>query len=516
MISVLNDELPSTIRISSRQSDLAKIQSITVGNKIKELYPNIEIKYHFRESLGDKNLENPLWKMPEKGVFTEDFYLDLVNHNTDMVVHSWKDLPTETKPDTVIFSTLNREDQRDILLIKKKSIDNHNSKLKIFTSSPRRSYNLDSFLKKSLPIKLNEIQFLSVRGNIQTRIKKLIDNNEIDGLILAKAALDRLLSVQDEQFSETKLFIKRSLQELRFQVLPLSLNPTAAAQGAIAIEVNRSNKIIQNLLNNINNKNDFENVTIERDELKKYGGGCHQKIGISIFQKDEHKVLFLKGFTDSKITLDQSRIIKNTCHPYPRFSKSLDINKTILTNRESLNCPEFLNAQNNFLFFTKWDSFNDLHQSDQHKVINNSNIVWTSGIQTWFKLAESGVFVTGSFDSLGEESKPQIENLVEGYNEKKWLKITHEKGIQNSWSQLVSVYKIKYDFSKLSDLNHIECYYWSSSELFKEFMTQFPINEKQFHACGLGSTLETLKQYIPTEKILVFYNQEEWKQKCLI
>ena len=95
------------IKISSRQSALAKIQAYQVGQTL-ESASGSPVEYLFRESLGDKNLTDPLWKMPEKGVFTEDFYIDLIKNQTDMVVHSWKDLPTEIKPETKIAATLPR------------------------------------------------------------------------------------------------------------------------------------------------------------------------------------------------------------------------------------------------------------------------------------------------------------------------------------------------------------------------------------------------------------------------
>jgi len=115
------------IKISARSSQLAKLQAYLVGDELLKHYPNLNIKYEFRESLGDKNLTDPLWKMPEKGVFTEDFYRDLVDGHTDMVVHSWKDLPVESKEDTFISATLPRADQRDILIFKKNSVEKKNS-----------------------------------------------------------------------------------------------------------------------------------------------------------------------------------------------------------------------------------------------------------------------------------------------------------------------------------------------------------------------------------------------------
>ena len=181
------------LRLSSRQSALAQIQAYQVGAALEKAHAGLEIEYLFRESLGDKNLTDPLWKMPEKGVFTEDFFRDLTENKTDLVVHSWKDLPTAEKEETRIVATLPRADQRDLVLFKKSSLKK--ALVKIYSSSPRRTYNIKPLLNWALPWQVEEIEFQSVRGNIPTRIQKLLAAEEIDGLIVrgkkAEADMER-------------------------------------------------------------------------------------------------------------------------------------------------------------------------------------------------------------------------------------------------------------------------------------------------------------------------------------
>ncbi|MBC7371099.1 MAG: hydroxymethylbilane synthase, partial [Bdellovibrionaceae bacterium] len=165
------------LKISARKSDLARLQAYQVGNALKKKFAELEIQYNFRESLGDKNLTDPLWRMPEKGVFTEDFVQDLLDGNTDLVVHSWKDLPTAPRIGTQIVATMPRADQRDLLLFKKNDADKVRSSkhLKVFSSSPRRAYNLENFLKTHMPYGLRSVEFCNVRGNIQTRVRKMME-----------------------------------------------------------------------------------------------------------------------------------------------------------------------------------------------------------------------------------------------------------------------------------------------------------------------------------------------------
>src|SRR5213075_1203785 len=151
---------------------------------------------------------------------------------------------------------LPRADARDLLLVRRDRWDEveHTGVMSILTSSPRRAYNLESFLRDALPAKINEMKFENVRGNVQTRVRKMLEQN-VDGLIVAKAAIDRLLSTRGvseppavaggptpaafDEFAETREFLLEALSQCLWMVLPLSANPSAPAQGALAIEISR-------------------------------------------------------------------------------------------------------------------------------------------------------------------------------------------------------------------------------------------------------------------------------------
>ena len=193
------------LTIGARRSELARIQAYQVGAALKTAHPQIEIHYSFHESLGDRNQNDPLWRMPEKGVFTQDFRKGLVRGKFDLVVHSWKDLAIEDDPETEIAATLPRADARDLLLVRRDRwiVVERNGVMLVLTSSPRRSYNLESYLSDALPAKLRELNFVNVRGNVPTRVRKLFQLGT-DGLIVAKAALDRLLEARGDEFAPTQ------------------------------------------------------------------------------------------------------------------------------------------------------------------------------------------------------------------------------------------------------------------------------------------------------------------------
>src|SRR3989441_10039077 len=104
--------------LAARRSELARIQALQVARTLQSAHPQLEINYSFHESLGDKNQNDPLWQMPEKGVFTQDFRAGLFRGDFDLVVHSWKDLAIEDNPETQIAATLARADARDLLLVR--------------------------------------------------------------------------------------------------------------------------------------------------------------------------------------------------------------------------------------------------------------------------------------------------------------------------------------------------------------------------------------------------------------
>ena len=142
------------IRILSRKSDLAVIQAYEFGKYLKFKFPEVEIDYLKRSTSGDNNLTTPLSEMPMEGVFTNDLRNELIKNNCDLIIHSWKDLPLDVGNQTEVAITLDRADARDLFFIKKNSVKkiNEDSSISIFSSSPRRQYNLESFVKNYLRI----------------------------------------------------------------------------------------------------------------------------------------------------------------------------------------------------------------------------------------------------------------------------------------------------------------------------------------------------------------------------
>ncbi len=461
------------MKISARQSPLAQIQAFQVGEALQKNSAS-KIDYLFRQSLGDQNLNEPLWKMPEKGVFTEDFYQDLVAQKTDMVVHSWKDLPTETKEHTEIFATLPREDQRDLLLFKKSSLQK--AEVRLFSSSPRRAFNLKDFLPQVLPWKTTSIEFASVRGNISTRVQKLLDDPQTDGLIVAKAAIDRLLT--DQKFPETQASLRKAISGLQWMVMPLTENPNAAAQGALAIEVHRSRTDVKEKLARINCKTSFQSAQRERDILKEFGGGCHLALGMSVLERSFGRLEIVKGLTPAG-----EKIHLKNFHPRkPRPAKMTVSRLEFKSERRKLN-PELPAAD--AYFISRAEAWQNQAPTDK--------ILWAAGLQTWKKLAAAGTWVQGCAEGLGEGEDARLEH-VSG-KELHWCSLSHlaEPG------QRVATYEL--DLELVSrELPTSDAFVWKSGSEFLKALEAFPILRQKSHICGPGRTFQMIKNELQTDQ----------------
>ncbi len=162
--------------ISSRESFLAKIQTNLAIQKIKTRFKG-KIITKYSSTIGDKDNSSKAWEKHGFGIFTNSLTKELITKNVNIVVHSFKDLPVKNLNKTS-FICLEREDPRDVVLIKHSSLKKN--KLVIATSSPRRKYYL-RLLKNFLPYQ--RFRSTTIRGNVQTRLKNILESNKNDGVL---------------------------------------------------------------------------------------------------------------------------------------------------------------------------------------------------------------------------------------------------------------------------------------------------------------------------------------------
>ena len=470
-----------------------------MAEKISHVSPDTKIKHIYKNTLGDSDLDTPLNKMPDIGVFTNDIRDDLIEGRADIAVHSWKDLPVKLEIGTEIIGTIERADMRDMVFLKKESLNKE--KIIILSSSPRREKNLSGFLPYALPFK-TDISFKDVRGNILTRLKKLIEGTE-DGLVVAKAAIDRLMQAREEEFKDQKKALLEMQNHLKWMVIPLSQNPSAAAQGALAIEARVNDKEVKDIIDKISDLQDFSSVEIERNRLKYYGGGCHQKIGVSHEILETGKLFTIKGETE----------------------EGEEISERVFTDEERKESFNLLNTENYFPFDKQEQKFferEELEDSSKNlksvrdkgiyvsrsnsikepALIDDSNIIWTSGLDTWKSLAKKGYWVNGTSDSLGEFNSPEQSP----FRDIRWLKISHKHNLNDKKEILAT-----YELIPLEPPNRImECdyFYWMSASSFQLALKVYPEIKKRNHACGLGKTFDLIKKEVP--QVTPFLGFDDW------
>jgi hydroxymethylbilane synthase len=492
------------VTIASRRSDLARIQAYQVGEALKTARPQIEINYSFHESLGDRNQNDPLWQMPEKGVFTQDFREGLMRGDFDLVVHSWKDLAIEEDPETEIAATLPRADARDLLLVREDRFGEveRTGVMSVLTSSPRRSYNLVSFLREALPAKLSELNFTNVRGNVPTRVRKLLES-KTDGLIVAKAAIDRLLEARQREFAATREELRQALSRCRWMVLPLRENPSAPAQGALAVEIVRRRDDLRELMAPLNCAETFAAVTREREILRGYGGGCHQKIGASVLRRPFGEITYVRGVTDAGQVLDGCSLVSSTSRPTKISSEQmwpLNSSESDWFDREAI--PVELAPDQPALWIAKADALPD------DWCPSPGQIVWAGGVRTWKRLARRGVWVHGSAEGLGEQEPQNIATLVG--KKLNWLKLTHAGGYDEGALPVLATYRLapKCDGPDLSGRKY---FFWKSGSSFERALSLNPWIKSMTHFCGPGNTQRIVERN--GVQPFVFLDHAQWLQE---
>ena len=236
------------LKIGTRNSPLALWQAYEVESKLKTLGFETEIVPII--SSGDKNLNQPLYALGITGVFTKDLDIALLNKEIDIAVHSLKDVPTQLPYNIQISAVLERDFPEDVLVRNDDSEPLDIEVLKIATSSLRRR----AFWLKEFP----ETEFADIRGNVQTRLKKL-DDGIADATIFSLAG------------------IKRMNLDITYEQIPFLLQ--APSQGVVAIASLSDNDILNESLKSISHKETEICVTIEREFLKTLEGGCTAPIG---------------------------------------------------------------------------------------------------------------------------------------------------------------------------------------------------------------------------------------------
>ena len=245
------------IKIATRKSILALWQSEHIKARIEAQHKGVKVVLEGMKTKGDVILDTPLAKIGGKGLFTKELEDSMLKGETDIAVHSLKDVPVVFPEGLKLAAICSREDTRDAMISEKfAKFSDLPHGAKVGTTSLRR--------KMQLLIMRPDLEIISLRGNVQTRLRKLKDG-EFDAIILAMAGINRLNIKAEVAHIYTFGFD---------EMIP------AMGQGALGIEARDEKQILEET-SFLNDENAVIETTIERDFVSVLEGGCQVPIGIS-------------------------------------------------------------------------------------------------------------------------------------------------------------------------------------------------------------------------------------------
>jgi len=270
------------IKIATRGSKLALYQANKVKEELEKTFPGITVEITIIKTKGDKILDVALSKIGDKGLFTKELEVSLLNRETDLAVHSLKDIPTQLPLGLKLGGVLERAGCNDALVSKNgKKLNELDETDIIATSSLRRKAQL-------LHINPN-LKIVDIRGNVETRLQKMNDGY-CTAMVMAFAGLQRL-----------------GHHGVITEIIDPDVVIPAVSQGAIAIEVRDNDPGIKELIDKINHQPTFVAVSAERVFLNALEGGCQVPIGCySSVNKGRYKIT---GFVSD---LDGAFMLKDT------------------------------------------------------------------------------------------------------------------------------------------------------------------------------------------------------------
>ena len=286
------------LRIASRRSQLAMVQTNWVKAELEKAHPGLTITVEAMATQGDKILDVALAKIGDKGLFTKELEAQMLVGRADIAVHSLKDLPTKLPEGLMLGCITEREDPADALVVNAKNANHRLDTLPegavVGTSSLRRL----AQLRHHYP----HLSFKDVRGNVITRLEKL-DSGDYDCLILAAAGLERL-----------------GFGDRIHQIIPGDISLHAVGQGALGIECVEDKPEVLEIIKVLEHTTTSRRCLAERAFLRELEGGCQVPIGVnSQISNDD---LTLTGMVAS---LDGKRLIRDQANGSAADPESIGI-----------------------------------------------------------------------------------------------------------------------------------------------------------------------------------------------
>ncbi len=270
------------VRLATRRSALALAQSRWVAAELQRLTPGLEVELVEVVTTGDRIQNVSLSEIGGKGLFVSEVEQLLLDRQAELAVHSLKDVPAELAEGLVLGAVPPREDARDVLVTAEgHALDDLEVGSRVGTNSLRRSLQMG--------FQRNDLQYAMLRGNVDTRLKKLAAG-EYRAIVLAAAGLRRL-----------------GLFERPLWPMPVELSVPAVGQGALAVEARADDPAVLELLAKLDHAESRACVEAERAFLAALGGDCHTPLAGHARLLDGGKRLHFEGWVGAVDGITQVR-----------------------------------------------------------------------------------------------------------------------------------------------------------------------------------------------------------------
>jgi hydroxymethylbilane synthase len=490
--------LSTHYKIGTRGSLLALTQCGQVKDQLEKITGDT-FELVIIKTQGDIQVSQPLWQMEGNNFFTKELDEALLNGEVDLVVHSYKDLGSVRPEGITLAAVTKRTFAHDILLIKNDTIPAIKNKRDFIvgTSSPRRMINIEKSLSDFLPKGKNAVvKTRTLRGNVNTRIQKLRDG-EYDAIVLALPGIERLAHTPSSLEE-----LKKLLDGINFMILPQSVFPSSASQGALAIEtkLNRvdDGELHKKLALMIDPKTK-EEVARERVAFNEYGGGCHLAVGINVRKLGSEKGEFFLHNHQGKLNEKEVSFVQLEGRSLPAFFTAPVVFNGHPNNDQLIskkNIPVTLDPGLHLYITSKYclDAITG----------SNPASVWAAGTKTMKDLAALGFWVNATADAIGDE---EVQNLRASHavslmiDTKAPLIVLSNDEAKSTLTSAEVIACYKREINKTvsdefkADILKTEVFYWTSFFQYEAYINFFPETKDKFHACGIGKTYDLFKSH---------------------
>ncbi len=504
------------LRLGTRRSALARAQSGQIARRLEALHPGLTVELVGIDTRGDRILDQPLSQVEGKEFFTAEIDAALLGGEVDLTVHSYKDLSLERPPALCLAAVPLRENPRDIALF---APDVHarllaGEALRIGTSSPRRAAFLPEFLRHALPGGAASIELTDLRGNVDSRLRRLHDargsSRQLDGVVLAFAGLARLW----QDAGSGHALLTELLAGLPRMLIPLTACPAAPAQGALGIECRSDDAEVLALLAGIDDAPTRRAVAVERALLAARGGGCHQQFGATQLHVPGLGDLLRWREAGAGDAAQMQWQPESPLPPPGTVCAAWDGSTATPaqprpTPDAASHCAQAL-ASARAAFIAHRNALPAYAGDLDAAAVNRCAHLWVPGTATWFELARRGLWIEGCAEGLGFETLAATlaAPLLQLPAMQEWLILTHTAAAAG-WSdgQVLATYTSDGGgHGPPPGASHV---YWHSGAQFAHWRAGLAAGVH--HACAAGKTAARLRE-AGVERLTVFPSVLEWRQ----